>query len=101
MHNYILLYLGEGKKKNTPKEEAKTNWIQFKRIMGGNLENIPRIEAPEDMDHAFENLERVIQQAVITSMTTVKKSKLNKFEDSSQELKDLITNKRRARIRTN
>lgn len=69
--------------------------------MGENLENIPRIEAPEDMDHALENLERVIQQAMSTSMTTVKKSKPNKLEDSSQELKDLITNKRRARIRTN
>lgn len=62
-----------------------------------NLGNISRIKVPEDVDEALENLGQVFQQSLATSTTTVTEAKPNKFQYISQDLKYLITAKKKAR----
>lgn len=100
-HNPILLQLGDEEGEDVPKTVSRTNWIQFKRLVGGNLGNIPRIETHEDVDLALEHYENVIRQAISTSTRETATVKHSKFKAISQELKDLIVEKRRARRRAN
>lgn len=76
---------------------SKTNWKQFKRIVGGNLGNIPRIKVSVDVDQALETLEQVNQQSLASSTTTVTVAKSQKFNNITQVLKELILARKRAR----